>query len=236
MKPDDHISDELLNSFIDHQITNDERQEILSLVKHDRKLANRICELQRIKEMTSTAFDDIPASLLPETVIPRSNKLPRLAAAIAIFCLGALLGLSGLHLNNTSESFQPVTAASGDTATRVLIHLTSSDSASALNTLNNLEQMLQDYRINNQPIRVEVVANGPGIKLLRQDTTPFAELISRLSREYDNLMFAACKNTIDLMQITEGRQIALIPEATLIGSGVVEVIQRQRQGWMYIRG
>lgn len=235
MKPENHISDELLNSFIDRQITDDERQEILSLVKHDKELANRISDLQRVKEMTRRAFDDIPASNLPDTIVPRTNYLPRIAAALAIFSLGLLIGVSGLHWN--SSYLQTIqTATASESVTKVLVHLTSSDTESALNTLNNLEQMLEDYKNNGQSVRVEVVANGHGINLLREGFTPFEELISRLSREYSNLTFAACKNTIDQMQITEGQHIPLIPQVKIIDSGVVEVIQRQRQGWTYIRG
>jgi uncharacterized protein len=226
------ISDELLNSFIDGQITDEERQEILQLLEQDKALAAQVCELQRIKQSVKLAYKKIPPSHLPATVIQTSKLLPRIAAAITIFCLGILIGIAGLK----QQIKAPETIAASDTTTRVLVHLTSSDSESGLNTLTNLEQMLLEYRNNGQNVKVEVVANGHGIDLLRQGTTPFASLIARLTEEYKNLSFAACKNTIDQIQITSEDEIELIPQAKLIDSGIVEVIERQKQGWTYIRG
>lgn len=232
LDPHKPISEELLNSFIDGQITNEERQEILLLLEQDKKLAAQVCELQRIKQRVRLAYDQVPPSRLPDTVIKKSNVLPRIAAAITIFCMGILLGVAGLK-----QQSQPVeTIAANDTMTRVLVHLTSSDSDSGLNTLTNLEQMLLEYRNSGQNVKVEVVANGHGIDLLRKETTPFAELIARLAKDYSNLSFAACKNTIDQMQITSDEHIELIPQARLIESGIVEVIELQKQGWTYIRG
>lgn len=232
LDPNKPISEELLNSFIDGQITSEERQEILLLLEQDKQLAAQVCELQRIKQRVKLAYDEVPPSRLPDSIIKKPTVLPRMAAAIAIFCLGILLGVAGFKQQESPAA--PVVAS--ESMTRVLVHLTSSDSDSGLNTLSNIEQMLLEYRSKGQNVKVEVVANGHGIDLLRKETTPFAQLIARLARDYDNLSFAACKNTIDQMQITSDDQIELIPQAKLIESGIVEVIERQKQGWTYIRG
>ncbi len=231
------VSDELLNSFIDHQLTSEERQEILSRLKRDRALSDRVCELQHLKEMTRLAFDDIPPSRLPKRVIEEPRSLPRMVAAAAIFCLGLLLGMVGLPQWGNGEDRNGQTAsARNDSLTKVLVHLSSADEAAALNTLGNLEQMLAEYRSKGEPVLVEVIANGGGVKLLGPDTPAIAERIAHLSATYDNLSFAACRNTIEQLQLTEGTRIQLIPEVKLIDSGVVEVIRRQRDGWAYIRG
>ncbi len=229
-----NISDELLNSFIDGQLMDEERQEILASLEQDKDLARQVCELQRIKQMTHLAYESIPSSRLPAGVVEKDATWLRVAAAVAIFCLGVLLGTSDLRFAFSSgESWQQ---AQTEATTKVLVHLTSSDSETGLSTLTNLEQMLQRYRQEGRDVEVEVIANGHGINLLRQGITPFADLIARLSDEYDNLSFAACKNTIDQIQITENADIELIPQARLIDSGLVEVIERQKQGWTYIRG
>ncbi len=234
LDPNKPISDELLNSFIDGQLTDEERHEILDLLEQDKALAVRVCEFQRVKQRVKLAYDQIPTSHLSETVVQKFNYFPRIAAAVAIFCLGILLGTVGL--NQIQQEQQSESLTTNDATTKVLVHLTTSDSEIGLNTFTNLENMLQEYRERGQNIRVEVVANGHGINLLRQGTTPFAALIARLTEEYQNLSFAACKNTIDQIQITSDEEIDLIPQAKLIDSGIVEVIQRQQQGWTYIRG
>ncbi len=236
-KDNPEVSDELLNSFVDRQLTSEERQEILHRLKRDRALSERVCELQHLKEMTRLAYDDIPPSRLPRRPIEGPGGWPRMIAAALIFGLGLLLGMSGLPQWGSAEDRTAAPGASRDRiSTKVLVHLSSADRQSALNTLGSLEQMLAEYRQRGEPVRVEVIANGDGVKLLGPDTPEIAERIAALSAEYDNLSFAACRNTIEQLQLTEGLHIRLIPQVRLIDSGVVEVIRRQKEGWAYIRG
>ena len=231
---ENHISDELLNSYIDRQITPAERQEILDLIKQDKTLAGRVCELQNLKEMTRLSYETIPPSRLPDTVIEKNPVFPRLAAVFAIFSLGLLLGLTSMHLSQNKTS--PADIVQQDTLTKVLVHLTTSDTDDGLNTLSNLEQMLQEYERKQESVHIEVIANGNGIRLLSPQEYRMAERIHYLTSKYDNLNFAACKNTLDQLRLTRGINLKLIPEVKLIDSGVVEVIKRQREGWTYIRG
>ncbi len=228
------VSDELLNSYIDRQITSQERQEILERIKQDKILAERVCQLQNLKEMTRLSYDDIPPSRLPSSVVEPNRVWPRMAAILAIFSLGLLLGLTVTQLNHATSSWSSITQ--NDSLTRVLVHLTSADTDEGLNTLSNLEQMLQQYEQDQQPVHVEVIANGNGIKLLSPQQTEIARRISYLTEKYENLNFAACKNTLDQLRVSHGIVLQLIPEVKIIDSGVVEVIKRQREGWTYIRG
>lgn len=226
------LSDESINAFIDRQITNEERQEILSLIKQDKNLAQRICELQQLKEMTQHAFDDIPQPNYDNRT--KVNFIPRMAAAIAIFSFGLLIGFSSIQLTGQQQTVALSNPA--HSLTKVLVHLTSSDIESGLNTLNNLQQLLEDYQHRKEDVLIEVVANGDGIKLLQPEIKAVARRITELTQLYDNLTFAACKNTINQMMLTKGLHIKLIPEVKLIDSGVVKVIERQAEGWTYIRG
>lgn len=231
---DKQLSDELLNSFIDHQITREERQEILNLIKLDRKLADRVCELQHIKEMTKLAYERIPASRLPQTLVLKQRILPRIAAVIAIFSLGLVMGLALTQSDRFATTFASLTA--DDAVTKVLVHLTSSDTASGINTLQNLQLLLDQYANNNQAVKVEVIANGSGIRLLDVSNTQIAQLVQQLTENYHNLTVAACKYSMQQMKISKGLNIKLLPQVKIIDSGVVEVIKRQNEGWTYIRG
>lgn len=228
------ISDELLNSFIDHQITHEERQEILALIKQDKQLADRVCELQHIKEMSKLAYQHIPASRLPEKVVIQKRIFPRLAAVITIFSLGLLLGLAVTQVGPITLS--DATTLSEQSVTKVLVHLTSSDIESGLNTLNNLQLLLQEYQDKQQRVQVEVIANGKGIKFLDAGNKVVSQRIQQLTNLYHNLTIAACRYSIEQLRISSGQNLQLIPQVKLIDSGVVEVIKRQNEGWTYIRG
>ncbi len=235
--PDDAqpISDERINAFIDRQITSEERQEILSQIRSDKELAGRICDLQQLKEITQSAFDDIPQP--PQRKQPGYSLFPRAAAASVIFVVGLLLGLGGMQLAQTDRQRANTDVADAQkSTTKVLVHLTSANIDSGLNTLNNLQQLLDSYARKQQKVIVEVVANGDGIKLLDSKNTSIAKRIRELALQHPNLTFAACKNTIDQMRLSKGLTIDLIPQVKLIDSGVVKVIERQNEGWTYIRG
>ncbi len=229
-----NVSDELLNSFIDHQIAPEERQELLAMIEQDQALASRLGELQRIKEMTRLAYDDIPAPASTEKREQPRNRQFSLAASIAIFSLGLLLGLGMMQLNPNSNLLPSV--ATEQAQTKVLVHLTSDDVEAGLNTLDNIQQMLQDYAENQQSVLIEVVANGNGIKLFSTSKPIIAARIEQMTLQHDNVSFAACKNTIDQIKLSSGQKIKLIPQVKLIDSGIVNVLKRQQQGWTYIRG
>ena len=228
-----NVSDELLNSFIDQQIADEEREELLALIEQDETLAQRVAELQRIKDLTRYAYDDIPAPSSANRQQPRQRPFP-LVASIAIFSFGLLLGLGIMQMKPNAEVFSTLTA--DQSQTMVLVHLTSDDVDAGLNTLDNIQQMLQEYAQIQQDVVVEVVANGNGIKLLSTANRKIAARIADLTMRYDNVSFAACKNTINQLKLSKGLEIQLIPQVKLIDSGIVNVIKRQSQGWTYIRG
>ena len=145
------ISDELINAFIDRQITSEERQEILSQIRTDKDLAGRICDLQQLKEMTQSAFDDIPQPAARQR--QNTPAFPRMAAAFALFTVGLLVGLGAMQLAKSAS--QGTTLASAhDSITKVLVHLTSADIDAGMNTLNNLQQLLDSYARKHQKVLV----------------------------------------------------------------------------------
>lgn len=121
------------------------------------------------------------------------------------------------------------------TQPRVLIHLARDDTAQLRQALDDIEDLLKHYRETRQNARVEVVVNGGGLELVRTDTTVFASRIQRLQREYSNLTFAACQNTIDRLASELGTRIQLLPGVITIDSGMAEIMRRQNQGWAYLQ-
>ena len=119
--------------------------------------------------------------------------------------------------------------------TRVLIHLARDDTAQLRQALDDIEDLLKHYRETRQNARVEVVVNGGGLELVRADTSVFAGRIQRLQREYSNLTFAACQNTIDRLANHLGTSIQLLPGVITIDSGMAEIMRRQNQGWAYLQ-
>jgi intracellular sulfur oxidation DsrE/DsrF family protein len=79
------------------------------------------------------------------------------------------------------------------------------------------------------------VITGKGLALVRVETSAFADRIQLLQREFDNLTFAACQNTIDRLRNEQGIIVRLLPGVVVIDSGMAELMRRQNQGWTYIQ-
>lgn len=133
----------------------------------------------------------------------------------------------------------PLSVRAAETAKphRVVIQVDSSDPATMNLTLNNATNVIDYYRDKKEDVEVDIVAFGPGLNMYRADKSPVADRIKHLS-DYaypSKLQFSACNNTKTAMERTEGHPIALLPEATIVPSGVVQIMERQEQGWSYVR-
>ncbi|MEZ5823737.1 MAG: DsrE family protein [Geminicoccaceae bacterium] len=139
----------------------------------------------------------------------------------------AILALVGLTLPATSVHAEP--------ARKIAIHVDENDPARMNMALNNAANVFSYYESQNMEVAVRIVAYGPGLHMLRSDTSPVAGRISAMSLEHEGLSFAACGNTIRAMSSKAGKDIPLIDEAETVPSGVVELVELQEQGWAYVR-
>jgi uncharacterized protein len=84
---------------------------------------------------------------------------------------------------------------------------------------------------------VDVVTYGPGLHMLRADTSPVQDRIKSLedSAFPSKIQFSACNNTKEGMEKKEGHPINVLSEAVLVPSGVVRLMEVQEKGWSYVR-
>jgi len=122
-----------------------------------------------------------------------------------------------------------------DAIHKVAVHVDSNDPKVINLALNNVANIRKYYDSVGEKVEIEVVAYGPGLHMLRADTSPVIDRISVMSLEIDNLKFSACGNTHAVMSKKAGKEVELIDEATMVPSGVVQLITLQEQGYSYIR-
>ena len=118
---------------------------------------------------------------------------------------------------------------------RVAVHVDDNDAKAMNLALNNAKNLLDYYRDKGESVVVEVVAYGPGLHMLRADTSPVKMRIAEMSLALPEITFSACQNTQVNMAKQEGKEISLISEARLVSSGVVRLIELQEKGYSYIR-
>ena len=103
--------------------------------------------------------------------------------------------------------------------------------------LNNARNVLDYYRDKHEDVDVEVVAYGPGLHMLRDDTSPVKDRIKELAEVSfpSNIIFSACNNTKQGMEKREGHPITIIPQARIVPAGVVRIMELEEQGYSYVR-
>ena len=103
--------------------------------------------------------------------------------------------------------------------------------------LNNATNVIEHYRAKNLDVDVDIVAYGPGLHMLRADTSPVQDRIKHLKDMVfpGKIQFSACNNTKQGMEKAEGHPISIVADATIVPSGVVHLMELQEQGWSYVR-
>ena len=101
--------------------------------------------------------------------------------------------------------------------------------------LNNIENICDYYRERGNALELRVVCHGPGLHLLRTDTSPVKDRLLDISARLDELSLYACANTLERMGRAEGARPELIDPVILIPAGLPEIVELQRQGWSYLK-
>ena len=120
---------------------------------------------------------------------------------------------------------------------RLAIHVDQNDPQVMNLALNNATNVIEYYRGKNEDVDVDIVTYGPGLHMLRADTSPVQDRLKRLKELAfpGKVEFSACDNTKRGMEKAEGKSISIVPDATLVPSGVVRLMELQEQGWSYLR-
>jgi intracellular sulfur oxidation DsrE/DsrF family protein len=160
-------------------------------------------------------------------------------------CIGlALAGLAGVSLlwlpglpveAQTSAKGSTVANAAAAKVHKVAIQVNQNDKAVMNLALNNVKNIIGYYKKKGEKVEIEVVAYGPGLHMLRADTSPVKDRIVPLALENPQLTFVACGNTQANQSKAEGKPVTLLSEAKVTPSGVVRLMELQAQGYAYIR-
>jgi intracellular sulfur oxidation DsrE/DsrF family protein len=117
----------------------------------------------------------------------------------------------------------------------IAFHVDENDPAVMNMALNNAQNVQNYYAAQGDEAVIEIVAYGPGLNMFVAGKSPVADRISTMSLEIDDITFSACGNTHRKMSQKAGSDVALLPEAQIVPSGVVQLVTLQQKGYAYIR-
>src|ERR1700675_1633971 len=120
---------------------------------------------------------------------------------------------------------------------RIAIQVDQNDPLVMNQALNNATNVIEYYRARNEDVDIDIVTYGPGLHMLRAAPSPVQDRVKRLKDMVfpGKIQFSACNITKEGMEKTEGHAISVLPDATVVPSGVVHLMELQEQGWSYVR-
>jgi intracellular sulfur oxidation DsrE/DsrF family protein len=144
-----------------------------------------------------------------------------------------IIAAAGLLIAFTSHGF----AAEPQPQHRLVIQVDQNDRRTMDFALNNATDVIKHYRGLDQTVAVEIMACGPGIHMLRIDSSPVKERIKQIreTASPSKIQFSACNNTKQSMEKKEGHLLEMLPGTTIVPLGVVRLLELQEQGWSYVR-
>lgn len=111
---------------------------------------------------------------------------------------------------------------------QILFSISSADEKDINHVLSTANNVLKFYGPEN--VEMRIVAYAGGIEGVLSKHTKTAERVNSLML-YD-VVFIACGNTMRTKKIDEAE---LIEETEIVTAGIVEVIERVKAGWIYIK-
>jgi uncharacterized protein len=125
--------------------------------------------------------------------------------------------------------------AAATAAHRLALHVDQNDAAVMKMALGNAANTAAAFAQRGESVAIELVAYGPGLTMLRADTSPVKEHLAEVHKSLPQMVFSACNNSLQAQQKAEGKEIPLLPEARVVPAGIVRLVELQEAGWSYVR-
>ena len=131
-----------------------------------------------------------------------------------------------LFAGAAQPSFAADARLTADERIPVVFHVTNKDALMWNQALNNAANYQQ--AMGKDKVLIEIVVNGPGIKMLLAESEVEPRVTAALT---NGVKIVACEQTMKGMKLAK---TDMIPGIGYVPGGIVEVVDRQREGWAYV--
>ncbi|MBI3391915.1 MAG: DsrE family protein [Nitrospirae bacterium] len=111
---------------------------------------------------------------------------------------------------------------------RVVFQVNTADEGTQQTAVSNMKNVIDLYGRGN--VEIELVTYGPGLGMIMKQNEKMAKQLPALHAA--GVKFAACGNTMEKLKV---KKEELVDFAFVVKAGVPELIEKQEQGWAYIR-
>lgn len=238
-----HYSDEHLNAYIDDQLDAIEKAEVLDAVRHDAELSQRVCKLQKLKNLMQLSYEsiEVPSRHKENNRLDKTTNIKRFAAASLFVAIGTIVGwVSHQTISPTSlVDFAQVTHApatkNNSENWKLMLHVSTANPNRLNIVLKEAEALLEEYSQSARKLELEILTNSDGLALVNNTGKDYNQHLQRLQQKYDNLAVMVCGQTLKRVQREKGKTLTLLPGTNVVSSAINQRVKRQRSGWSYIR-
>lgn len=142
----------------------------------------------------------------------------RALAATVLACAALLGGCAGMG------------AGMGSAKERVVIQVSDGDPRTWNQALNVVANMKANYAKRGTESEIQIVAFGMGIQMLKDDAVVANRV--RETMKSGGAQMVACENSMGRFKLTKDM---MLDNITYSETGVIYIIEKQRQGWSAIR-
>lgn len=238
------FSDEHLNAYIDDQLDASEKAEVLDAVRHDAELSQRVCQLQKLKNLMQLSYKSIEIPPRHQENSPSSYggaKMKLFAAASFFIALGSIVGwvshqtLSSPSLVEIAQITQTPAAVDHSENWKLMLHVSTANPKRLNIVLNEAEKLLQEYATTSRTLELEILTHQEGLALVTNNGKDYSERLHKMQLKYANLAVMVCGRTLKRVQREQGKIIKLLPGTNVVSSAISQVVKRQKSGWSYIK-
>ncbi|MBN2871574.1 MAG: hypothetical protein JXJ30_01520 [Halothiobacillaceae bacterium] len=147
-------------------------------------------------------------------------------ALLAPLILTALLLTGVVQANEPAEPVEQVIKEKPFAEARVVLQISDPNPFKQTLVLNVAGNLIAYY--GQDRVDIEVVAFGPGLRLLFEDNAQAPRIKSLVQQ---GVRFSACANTLDNMTNKLGHEPKLNPAARIVPAGIVRLIQLNQAGY-----
>jgi uncharacterized protein len=132
--------------------------------------------------------------------------------------VACIFSTAALSQANQSKASQPA---------KLVIQVSDAEPAKWNLALNNAKNVQEELGAKN--VEIEIVAYGPGLGMLKKDAVTSGRVDEATMA---GIRVVACENTMRSQKLTRADMHS---QSSYAPAGVVQIMQRQSQGWAYVR-
>jgi uncharacterized protein len=118
---------------------------------------------------------------------------------------------------------------------RLVIHVDAADATLMSEALHNAANTIDTTRKQGDTVLIEIVANGPGIAMFIDGLSPVQDEVRRTRATYPSVVMSVCGISLAHTEADMKKPLTVLPEARVVPSGAVRIMELEELGWAYLK-